>query len=47
MAGKRFLHGVYIYESSINIASASAPVYLDAQGSKDAVLIFNAGSTKL
>jgi hypothetical protein len=45
MGGLTFTPGVYIQESSINIALAKPTVYLDAMGDKDAVFIFNAGST--
>jgi hypothetical protein len=45
MGGLTFKAGVYTHESSINIAATNPTVYLDAEGEKDAVFIFNTGST--
>jgi hypothetical protein len=45
MGGLTFTPGVYTHGSAINIGLANPVVYLDAQGDKDAVFIFNAGTT--
>ena len=45
MGAVTFKAGVYSHESSINIASDKPKVYLDAEGDRNAVFIFNVGST--
>mmetsp|Transcript_6717 Transcript_6717/g.11969 ORF Transcript_6717/g.11969 Transcript_6717/m.11969 type:complete len:422 (+) Transcript_6717:196-1461(+) len=45
MGGKTFGPGIYVHESSINIAFGVSTVYLDAKGDPNAQFIFNIGST--